>query len=124
MAEALVWSFCPCFQTLFMLLGSSLNLSANPPGSSGQNGYNNIRVSLCLPFKHSVREYVLICVCKALCTKRLSETTKTRSISIAYSHKHSFCSLSTPLAVPYFSLLVLCQLPDEGLISLVVSVSD
>lgn len=51
MAEALEWSFCPCFQPLFMLLGSSLNLSVNPPV---QNGAKNILVSLSLPLSEGV----------------------------------------------------------------------
>lgn len=100
MTEALDWRLCPCFQTRLMLLGSSLNLSANPPGSSVQNGCNNVLVCLCLPFKHSVREYILIRVCKELCTKRLSETTEMRSVSIAYSQKHPFACLPTPLSGP------------------------
>lgn len=58
----------------------------------------DIIMFLSLPFNHSLRENVFICVFKALCTKRLSETAKMQSVSVAYSHKHPFASLSTSLS--------------------------
>lgn len=50
MAEALDWSFCVCFQTLFLLLGSSLHLSANPAVETSKDGVGSGDASVGLHF--------------------------------------------------------------------------
>lgn len=50
MAEALDWRFCVCFQTLFLLLGSSLHLSANPPVETSKDGVGSGDASVGLHF--------------------------------------------------------------------------
>lgn len=93
MAEALGWRFCPCFQTFFMLLGSSPNLSANPlvPLCS----MDIIIVFVCLLSTQwgNMSQYMFV-------KHFAQETTKKHILSIAHSHQHWF----PPLSISHFQL--------------------